>query len=52
MRFQSAGVTIEVTPAGILGKAYPANDTGHYDDVYVKGAAGWRFKSRVYVPAE
>jgi hypothetical protein len=52
MRFQSAGLTIDVKPDGIHGKAYPANDSGHYDDVYVKSAAGWRFKSRVYVPAE
>ena len=25
---------------------------GRYDDVYVKTSAGWRFKSRQYVPAE
>ena len=22
---------------------------GHYDDVYVRGQSGWRFKSRTYV---
>ena len=41
-------VNLEVTPEGIVGKI--PLDSGHYEDVYVKTAAGWRFKSRNNIP--
>ena len=39
---------LEVTPEGIVGKV--PLDAGHYEDVYVKTAAGWRFRSRNNIP--
>jgi hypothetical protein len=50
-RFKSAGVALSVAPAGVIGQAY-LKDGGHYEDVYVKGQDGWRFQSRIYVPAD
>jgi hypothetical protein len=49
-RFQSANVVIVPSPEGATGRAYLAQGNGYYDDVYVKTDAGWRFKSRVFVP--
>lgn len=57
---------IEPSPEGATGKVYvveidagergkrPAliEDGGHYEDVYVKTAGGWRFKSRTFVKTE
>ena len=44
-------VTIEATPEGARGSA-PLGNGGRYDDVYVKTADGWRFRSRaVTMPA-
>ena len=53
-RLRSAGVVLAVQSDGTAtGRAYLKNDGGHYDDVYVRGASGWRFKSRTYVaPSE
>ena len=55
-------VIITPTPEGAVGRQYnvliDVGDTtkpstidhgGHYEDVYVKTPAGWRFKSRTYV---
>jgi SnoaL-like domain len=47
-RLRSSGVVITATADGAAGKAY-LRDGGHYDDVYARGANGWRFKSRTYV---
>ena len=38
-------VQIEPSPEGALGSA-PIGADGRYDDIYVKTAEGWRFKSR------
>jgi hypothetical protein len=38
-------VTIQPSPEGARGSA-PIGSDGRYDDVYVKTAQGWRFKSR------
>jgi len=56
---------IEPSPEGARGKEYllqlrigdgeHPNDVfggGHYDDIYVKTAAGWRFKRRQFFPSE
>jgi hypothetical protein len=48
-RFKSAGLVIVPSPDGAAGRAILAGG-GRYDDLYVKGPAGWRFKSRTYVP--
>ncbi|MEO8257883.1 MAG: nuclear transport factor 2 family protein [Acidobacteriota bacterium] len=56
-------LVIEPTPEGAIGKTYlvypgiggitgDSTHTGHvggYQDVYVKAAGGWRFKSRLHV---
>jgi hypothetical protein len=55
---------IESTPAGVTGKQYLAVIDigesgapsgifvgGHYEDVYVKTAQGWRFKRREFIPS-
>jgi SnoaL-like protein len=45
-------VTIEPSPEGATGMAALGN-AGHYEDVYVKTARGWRFKARsVLTPQE
>lgn len=46
-------VVIEPAADGASGKVYlpgrePNTSGGHYEDVYVKTPAGWRFKSRNY----
>ena len=49
-RLRSAGAVITATGDGnATGRAYLRDDGGHYEDVYVRGASGWRFKSRTYV---
>ena len=47
-RLRSSGVVIAATGEGATGRAF-LHDGGHYDDVYVRGAGGWRFKSRTYI---
>ena len=53
-------VAIQPAPEGATGKQYAVAidtskqpnvvyHTGHYQDVYVKTTAGWRFKSRTFV---
>lgn len=47
-------VVIEPSAEGASGKVYlpgrePNTSGGHYEDVYVKTAAGWKFKSRTYL---
>jgi hypothetical protein len=48
-RLRSAGVVVTATAEGATGRAFLKNDGGHYEDVYVRSANGWRFKSRTYV---
>ena len=56
---------IEPAPDGAIGKEYLAqlkigedgkasevSGAGHYDDVYVKTAEGWRFKRRQFLPSQ
>ena len=56
---------IEPSPGGARGKEYlvqlrmgegdRANDIfggGHYEDLYVKTADGWRFKQRQFIPSQ
>jgi len=51
-RLRSSGVVLAAQTDGTAtGRAYLKNDGGHYEDVYVRGANGWRFKSRTYVAA-
>ena len=51
-RLRSSGAVIAATGDGAAtGRAYLRDDGGHYEDVYVRGAGGWRFKSRTYVAA-
>jgi hypothetical protein len=47
-------IVIEPTAGGATGKVYlpgrePNTSGGHYEDVYVKTADGWKFKSRTYL---
>jgi hypothetical protein len=49
--FRASGVVITVTPERVTGSAYLPYNGGRYDDVYVKTPQGWRFQSRVHVPA-
>ena len=47
-------IAIEPSAEGASGKVYlpgrePNTSGGHYEDVYVKTAAGWKFKSRTYL---
>ena len=64
-RHYLTNVIIYPTPEGARGSQYlVANDVseggkpssvvhgGRYDDVYVKTAEGWRFKSRQYLPSK
>jgi len=41
---------IELAPGGAIGTA--PSTLGHYEDVYVKTPAGWRFKSRQVITAQ
>jgi len=50
-RLRSSGVVLTATADGVTGRAYLRNDGGHYDDVYTRSVAGWRFQSRTYVAA-
>src|SRR5262249_24602208 len=45
---QVTAVTIEPSAEGATGTA-PLGNGGRYEDVYVKPAAGWRFRSRTVV---
>jgi hypothetical protein len=60
----STNHVIEPSPEGATGKQYlvvlnigengqpsAINQGGHYDDIYVKTAQGWRFKMRNYMPS-
>jgi len=38
---------ITATPQGAAARILLGNNVGAYDDVYVKTASGWRFKSRI-----
>ena len=40
---------IDVSPQGVVTGRVPL-DSGHYEDVYVKTASGWRFRSRNNIP--
>src|SRR5579862_4311434 len=40
---------LEVSPQGVVMGRVPL-DSGHYEDVYVKTSAGWRFRSRNNIP--
>jgi hypothetical protein len=49
-RLRSVGAVITATGDGnATGRAFLRDDGGHYEDVYVRAANGWRFKSRTYV---
>jgi hypothetical protein len=49
-RLRSSGAVLAAQADGsATGRVYLKNDGGHYEDVYVRGANGWRFKSRTYV---
>jgi uncharacterized protein (TIGR02246 family) len=39
---------VVIVDVGIVGKPNAVNHGGHYDDVYEKTSAGWRFKKRTY----
>jgi hypothetical protein len=41
-------VVAEPSPEGAVGKA-SLGSAGHYEDVYVKTSAGWRFKARTVI---
>jgi hypothetical protein len=51
-RLRSAGVVIAAQADGTATGRALLKDGGHYEDVYVRGASGWRFKSRAYVAAD
>ncbi|MEO8256658.1 MAG: nuclear transport factor 2 family protein [Acidobacteriota bacterium] len=40
---------LDVAPQGVVTGRVPL-DSGHYEDVYVKTASGWRFRSRNNIP--
>ncbi len=44
-------LTIETSDAGVTGRS-TLRDHGHYEDVYIKTAQGWRFKSRTHLSSE
>jgi SnoaL-like domain len=50
--FQTSGLRLTPAPEGVRGLAYLRNNGGHYEDLYVKTAEGWRIKERVYFPPE
>jgi hypothetical protein len=44
--YRQGGMTIDpVSPTEATGIVHLRNDPGRYEDVYVKGPSGWRFKS-------
>jgi hypothetical protein len=52
-RFRTSGVALGLSAEGVTGRALLKNDGGYYEDLYVRTQqGGWRFKSRVYVPAD
>jgi hypothetical protein len=48
--FRTSGLRLTPTPEGVRGLAYLRDNGGHYEDLYVKTAQGWRIKERVHVP--
>lgn len=42
-------IDLQASAEGAEGRAALANNAGHYEDVYVKTARGWRFRSRAYL---
>ncbi len=51
--YRQGGMTIDpVSPTEATGIIHLKNDPGRYEDVYVKGPGGWRFKSRTYAPTD
>ena len=48
--FRTSGLQLTLTPEGVRGLAYLRNNGGHYEDLYVKTAQGWRIKERKYLP--
>ena len=51
--YRQGGMSIDpVSPTEATGIVHLKNDPGRYEDVYVKGPAGWRFKSRTYLPTD
>jgi len=48
--FRTSGLQQTLTPEGVRGLAYLRNNGGHYEDLYVKTAQGWRIKERKYLP--
>ena len=42
---------IDLVAIGLDGDPHKVEHQGHYEDVYVKTPAGWRFKSRTLYPA-
>jgi hypothetical protein len=47
--FRTSGLRLTSTPEGVRGLAFLRDNGGHYEDLYVKTAQGWRIKERVYV---
>lgn len=60
-----SNVYIEPSPDGATGRSYGlmidvpedghpamALEGGHYEDIYVKTTAGWRFKKRTFIPSK
>jgi len=46
-------IDLQLSGDRVIGRASLANNSGHYDDVYVRTAQGWKFKSRNYLsPSE
>ena len=43
------GIEIGTSAEGVTGRAALANNSGHYEDVYVKTTQGWKFKARTYI---
>jgi hypothetical protein len=50
--FRTSGLRLTPTPDGVRGLAYLRDNSGHYEDVYVKTPQGWRIKDRKYFPPE
>jgi hypothetical protein len=46
------GIDIEPSPEGATGNVFLGVNAGHYEDVYVKTAQGWRFKSHAYLSTQ
>jgi hypothetical protein len=44
-------VVVEASGGAVTGKTISGAGGGHYEDVYVKAADGWKFKSRNFISA-